>query len=327
MNDVYRYTMGNYLWSGDQIPVPKADPQIQANQNVDNQREDSPFERVPDELAQAWLDSQSIPEEFETLSYTVKDMIMGALYGDMPSPLPTFQDELKLFMTKNSKWTRQCLVMNPGDGVLRIVNGRELCSLTSAVVFTYHVLKCKNQKTINIGRLVSTFPKQRLQAHLFQCVGETAVKNLTQITTLTDSNLIYANITRGNAESIAFVIKCLTDYGVGLVSRFRVYKTFIDGADTLTTLKKDDPFVGYHSMLIIGYREEAGQIYFLLQNWWKDRCFMEVSADYLAVVLANIIFVNRSITSSQQFDLIQAPCALTQVDVPEPDDNELGSAL
>jgi hypothetical protein len=50
-----------------------------------------------------------------------------------------------------------------------------------------------------------------------------------------------------------------------------------------------------HAMVLIGARKTASNEYFfLLQDWWKSRYFVEVSGEYLALCEARIIFYTGS---------------------------------
>jgi hypothetical protein len=52
-----------------------------------------------------------------------------------------------------------------------------------------------------------------------------------------------------------------------------------------------------HSMVLIGARKTSkGEYYFLLQNWWQGRCFIEVSGEYMHHCQAQITFVKKPIT-------------------------------
>jgi hypothetical protein len=77
---------------------------------------------------------------------------------------------------------------------------------------------------------------------------------------------------------------------------------------------------GLHSMLVIGghYSQVSGKYFFLLQNWWEKRFFIEVSAEYLVSVQAEIIFAIDSVTSiPKEFKCIDSPYVETAVDVGE----------
>lgn len=54
--------------------------------------------------------------------------------------------------------------------------------------------------------------------------------------------------------------------------------------------------MGMHAMLLIGGRIAAdGSFYFLMQNWWENRFFIEVSADYLYSSESTISFIEEDI--------------------------------
>lgn len=82
-------------------------------------------------------------------------------------------------------------------------------------------------------------------------------------------------------------------YGVGLVHNMMVQEDFLDptvrkhyGASTRGRL------VGRHAMALVGHRTSAGgKSFFLLQNWWKDKQFVEVDIDYLSACGAYIRFI------------------------------------
>ena len=49
-------------------------------------------------------------------------------------------------------------------------------------------------------------------------------------------------------------------------------------------------------MVIIGtHKKEDGKFTFLLQNWWRKRQLIEVSAEYLSQIGATIVFVKKEV--------------------------------
>ena len=46
-----------------------------------------------------------------------------------------------------------------------------------------------------------------------------------------------------------------------------------------------------HAMVLVGARKEGGKHYFLLQNWWKQKQFVEVDVDCLKSRGATVYFV------------------------------------
>ncbi len=51
--------------------------------------------------------------------------------------------------------------------------------------------------------------------------------------------------------------------------------------------------MGHHAMVMVGARRDAasGQLFFLLQNWWPRKQFVEVDAAYLSACRALVYFV------------------------------------
>ena len=61
-----------------------------------------------------------------------------------------------------------------------------------------------------------------------------------------------------------------------------------------------DIVTGMHNMVLIGARKSSvGECFFLIQNWWEVKYFIEVSGDYMHRCLAIITFVKKDITRKQ----------------------------
>lgn len=107
-----------------------------------------------------------------------------------------------------------------------------------------------------------------------------------------------------------------------LVSRFCVDSFFLkkdSGTSFLgNQLASQTSSTDYHAMLLIGYRREGNDIIFLLQNWWKDRYLIEISANYLKSCAPDIIFASSSLTSIPSgFPVLRTAYAETSVDCGE----------
>jgi hypothetical protein len=104
-----------------------------------------------------------------------------------------------------------------------------------------------------------------------------------------------------------------------LVSNFKVSQDFLKGGLSFTQpyyLGKD--FVGFHAMLLVGGRVKDGKYFFLLQNWWENRSFIEVSAEYMYSAEATISFVEQEIIEiPSNIQCTDSPYAKTATDAPE----------
>jgi hypothetical protein len=91
-----------------------------------------------------------------------------------------------------------------------------------------------------------------------------------------------------------------------LISGFKVYSDFL-AADRVSFSGIPEPFdparsPEMHSMVLIGARKTlSGDYFFLLQNWWEGRYFIEVSGEYLYYSEAKITFVEKAVT--RKFEL------------------------
>ena len=75
-----------------------------------------------------------------------------------------------------------------------------------------------------------------------------------------------------------------------------------------------------HSVVLIGARKTVeGEYFFLLQNWWEGRHFIEVSGEYMHHCDAQITFVMKAIIRKCELStlLLEAVYAETSADASE----------
>ena len=58
-----------------------------------------------------------------------------------------------------------------------------------------------------------------------------------------------------------------------------------------TDSQTDSQTVSCHAMVLIGYKNDGDDVYFLLQNWWAHMQFCWVSEGYLQESMADVIFI------------------------------------
>ena len=100
----------------------------------------------------------------------------------------------------------------------------------------------------------------------------------------------------------------IQEYGPILVSEFQVYQDFLEENRFLYHGDSEDSeegSVGMHSMLIIGYRKENDKVYYLLQNFWEKKQFIEVDGVYLKKCGATLYYVE---TSQNKIQIGRASC-------------------
>eukprot|EP01125_Pyxidicula_operculata_P006549 TRINITY_DN2261_c0_g1_i4.p1 TRINITY_DN2261_c0_g1~~TRINITY_DN2261_c0_g1_i4.p1 ORF type:complete len:329 (+),score=32.76 TRINITY_DN2261_c0_g1_i4:103-1089(+) len=80
--------------------------------------------------------------------------------------------------------------------------------------------------------------------------------------------------------------------GVGMVSQFEVYEDFTNINVHKHYGNHSGTFKGLHSMAFVGYRKDKdGNVFYLLQNWWKKKQFVEIDDEYLRLSGADIYFI------------------------------------
>jgi hypothetical protein len=111
------------------------------------------------------------------------------------------------------------------------------------------------------------FTAEQLEQHIFYDGGGSSHSMLKYILmkgskSFASDNLVY-NLRR---------------FGPGLVSLFEVHEEFTEKTKFSYSGKPKGDFIGLHAMVLIGHRKDSnGKDIFLLQNWWKDKQFIEVN--------------------------------------------------
>ena len=144
---------------------------------------------------------------------------------------------------------------------------------------------------INAGKFIAEeFTPGQILDHLTKEEGGPSQRFAKQIMGLRASEL---EIFLPTTEVLAATLK---KYGVGLVSYMLADSNFNDGTDKCSYLDdncKDDG--GGHAMVVVGHRTHAGRHIFLLQNWWRNKQLIEVSAEYMAKSQAQVHFVTKKL--------------------------------
>lgn len=83
------------------------------------------------------------------------------------------------------------------------------------------------------------------------------------------------------------------DYGPGLVHNMMLQEDFTNMSVRKHYGRPHGRLIGRHSMALVGHRfdKKKRKLYYLLQNWWKEKQFVEVDMDYLIMCGAYIRFI------------------------------------
>jgi hypothetical protein len=80
-------------------------------------------------------------------------------------------------------------------------------------------------------------------------------------------------------------------YGPALIMSFRVHSDFLDEGVLVHSGLPTGPFVGLHSMLLVGVKGTGESKAFMVQNWWRKKQFVQVSVSYMLDCMPLLYFV------------------------------------
>ena len=136
---------------------------------------------------------------------------------------------------------------------------------------------------------------QELEDHIFRDEGGSSQAFLAQI--LANASGLEGFDCRSMVDEVVGqaivdrIVSKLKEFGPALVSGFMVTENFRDAKIHQHLGQDNSNEVGLHAMVLVGHRKNGGQDRFLLQNWWSDKSFIEVDAEYLAGQRASLVFV------------------------------------
>ena len=158
----------------------------------------------------------------------------------------------------------------------------------------------KSAGMIDISRLVrENFSSKLLERYIFEDNGGNSLKML---------KYIFEKDSIVSSTKIDTIEQDLKEFGPLLVSMFHVHDDFYNSPNCIFHGKLVGNLKGYHSMILIGVRSMEIEVevkkkvrkrmkvkkvkkFFLLQNWWKKKQFIEVDEEYLELSSPTLYFV------------------------------------
>jgi hypothetical protein len=222
----------------------------------------------------------------------------------------SFHDTFQHFLMKHDLWNKR------GDGrvfliwdnpqlqnkmVIRRQQNSGLCYMHAPVVLQHYLLSINNIRSeielIDIPRYLAS-QKELLYKYLKFALSGSSENFLREIYAGDPS--FKTNTYTLNPSDYHEILKHFLwrlQHQPALVSRFQVDQNFQNSQKTsfLDPTDFNGSSIGSHSMVLIGYRlvtgKDGDEVIFLLQNWWEDRYFIEVSASYFAECGGSITLV------------------------------------
>lgn len=228
------------------------------------------------------------------------------------------------FMDQHPEWKKNSnVVVNKrlADRLQPTANSANtFCSLSAPITLAYYL----GQEVINLPvYLMQHAPPQLLEDLIWNKRGVNSHKFFNSIAGGTTAQL-EDDITEVTAEALESKLReCNTP---ALVSQMRLPQSFLFDLDTYSYCDDGDGYQpsggkAKHSMLLVGSRrttENGNNTRFLLQNWWKDKPFVEVDAAFLKRYGAEVRFAKpATMNNSQVFAMEECAVECVALEAPE----------
>lgn len=244
----------------------------------------------------------------------------------------SFDDEFKKFCEKCPKWNTKDAVLfwknythlNTLKVLRRQLTG--LCFMHAPVVLHHYMNTIQNgdnnYKMIDVAKYIhDNWPYQRIIDYIENDRGGDSISFLESIIgNIEKVDFLIPKLDSDLFEKTCNKIRKLLKKQPALVSGFEVDMNFHQ--DGVSFSGKRQQKYGNHAMLLIGIHRKKNlfkrnEYTFILQNWWKHRFFIEVSAEYFNSCNAKITFIFNKIDTTEGIKYIYSPYAETIVDFSE----------
>jgi hypothetical protein len=145
--------------------------------------------------------------------------------------------------------------------------------------------------------LLKHFDGARLWKFMYEDSGDDSVAFLKELGGLSRREVLELPATA--VADGADVARNLLTHGPALIARFSTFAAFKTSDPPLHSFIGEDESAhgGNHAMAIVGYRDEGGDVRFLVQNWWSSKQFFECDLAFLQSRHATLAWVIASRTA------------------------------
>jgi hypothetical protein len=166
-----------------------------------------------------------------------------------------------------------------------------LSYIHAALVLQYYMVAQNREDAgmIDMIRMIRTcWSGVKLDKYIFNDVGDLSHQILKTLLQPETAPLTPHGISQENESAF---MTAMQTYGPALVSVFAVHDDFCGDQASYDGMPSG-ALLGYHSMIIIGYRrDDRNNLWFLVQNWWHHKQFIEISQDYMLNCECVVYFV------------------------------------
>jgi hypothetical protein len=277
------------------------------------------------------IDTQKLKKWNDKQKSRLQKLIDGDKINDHMTHI-TFDKMFDKFTSIYIEWQNDAAILfwknyniNDMKVIRRQMTG--LCFMHAPVVLQYYMYCIYNKenshlKMIDVAKYIKTYwHGEKLCDYLERDSGGRSIDFLKEITKkecVIEDRFIIPNknnkFYKSKCENIMNTLKIKP----ALVSEFKVDKKFKKEGVRFIGTVDDNEIVGLHAMVLIGARKHNDEYYFLLQNWWHNRYFIEVSGEYMHSAECTIYFLENNISEiPSEFPVVSSLYAETTMDACE----------
>jgi len=176
------------------------------------------------------------------------------------------------------------------DAYVERVQKSGLCYMHAPIVLQHYVVR-KNSDTRVMMLDMAIYLRQHMDSealylHIWSDHGGDSAEFLRQILVQQPEPVVTAVETTPTR-----LVERLKECGPLLVAGVRIDDVFDDKTTMSFRGVRTGKSKGRHAMVLVGHRKEGDLDLFLLQNWWRKKPFVEVTAEYLVSCQANVYVV------------------------------------
>jgi hypothetical protein len=243
--------------------------------------DEAPPSRVEYYLACRGRLDRLLANEGDVVSDTIPEGVQT--FSDFCSLHPLWNDPLTSFIFHRD----HPLVASKSNVLHQRAQLSGLCYIHGPDLLQHYLVEMHSEGAvgmIDISKLIrDSFSTKSLEKHIFDDEGGSSVDMLRFIL---HKGSMMARANRAYSDQ-------LRDYGPGLVSAFNVHSDFADRSVFKHHGKPKEECIGRHCMVMIGFSTDktTGESVYLLQNFWKQKQFVQVDEEYLEYSGALVHFV------------------------------------
>ena len=258
-------------------------------------------------------------KKWETRGYTL-DGILGTPASEQDAPVIPSELSFDHFVGEHPEWRAGASFVVFRDhpnlhGVSMLIQREQIfgtCAIHAPVVLQHYLVALANKgtmPTVSIPRWIRKHAPSALLEGIIFGEGTNAYQVLNAI--LLPNSLPQTCLFGG-------ILSVLRTHGPVLLPMWGVTDDFLH-SDSWRHIGSTADFVGHHSMIVVGSRVNPndGTVRVLLQNWWRNKQFIEVDEAYYSSCIApwHAVYVTTpqpSIPAS--FDITNAVFSVSTVD-------------